>query len=233
MLFRSPKAYVFETGTNVWRQYDAWPPKNTESETLYLNDKGRLTFEPPTTAGEVFDEYVSDPSKPVPYTGTTSFSMTREHMDDDQRFAASRTDVLVYQTEPLKEDLTLAGPITNELFVSTTGTDSDFVVKVVDVYPDSFPDPTPNPAGVRMSGYEQLVRGELFRGRYRNGYDHPEAFKPGEVARIHYTMPDVFHTFRAGHRIMIQVQGSWFPLADRSEERRVGKECRSRWSPYH
>jgi putative CocE/NonD family hydrolase len=217
---KEPKAYVFETGSNVWRELDSWPPKNAREQTLYLQAAGKLAWSAPAGA-PAFDEYVSDPARPVPYTGTTSLSMTREHMDDDQRFAAARTDVLVYQTEPLTEDLTIAGPIANELFVSTTGTDSDFVVKVVDVYPDTYPDASPNPSGVRMGGYEQLVRGELFRGRYRKGYDHPEAFQPGEVARIHYTMPDVFHTFRAGHRIMIQVQSSWFPLADRNPQKFV------------
>jgi uncharacterized protein len=216
-----PKAYVFETGSNTWRELDAWPPKNAKEQTLYLQPGGKLGWTAPPSGGSPFDEYVSDPAKPVPYISAISLSMTREHMTDDQRFAASRPDVLVYQTEPLTEDLTLAGPITNELFVSTSGTDSDFVVKVIDVYPDSFPDPSPNPAGVRMGGYEQLIRGELFRGRYRNGYDHPEAFKPGEVARIRYTMPDIFHTFRAGHRLMIQVQSSWFPVADRNPQKFV------------
>jgi len=144
--------------------------------------------------------------------------MTREHMTEDQRFAATRTDVLVYQTEPLQEDLTFAGPIWPSLHVSTTGTDSDFVVKLIDVYPDDYPDPDPNPTGIHMGGYQQLLRGEVMRGRFRNSFEHPEPFIPGKLAKIDYVMPDVFHTFRQGHRVMVQVQSSWFPLADRNPQ---------------
>ncbi len=220
-----PKAWVFETGANQWHQFEAWPPLNAHERTLYLKAGGKLSVAagaPAASPGaSPYDEYVSDPAKPVPYTGTTSFAMTRQHMTDDQRFAASRTDVLVYQTDVLPEDLTVAGPISNDLFVSTSGTDSDFVVKVIDVYPDNFPDANPNPTEVHMGGYQQLLRGELFRGRYRNGYDKPEAFKPGEVARVHYDMPDIYHTFRKGHRLMIQVQSSWFPLVDRNPQKYV------------
>ena len=215
----TPKAWVFETGTNQWREFDAWPPKNAQAQTLYFQAEGKLA--PTLPSARAFDEYVSDPAKPVPHTSIMSFGMAPEHMTADQRFAARRPDVLVYQTDALTEDVTLAGPITPDLYVATTGTDSDFVVKLIDVYPDSFPGLDPNPALVQMSHYEQLLRGELFRGRYRNGYDHPEAFKPGEVAHIHYTMPDIFHTFRRGHRIMIQVQSSWFPLVDRNPQKFV------------
>ena len=144
--------------------------------------------------------------------------MTREHMTEDQRFASTRTDVLVYQTEPLTEDLTVAGPVWPSLHVSTTGTDSDFVVKLIDVYPDDYPDPDPNPTGIHMGGYQQLLRGEVMRGRFRNSFEHPEPFVPGKVAKIEYVMPDVFHTFRQGHRVMVQVQSSWFPLADRNPQ---------------
>jgi putative CocE/NonD family hydrolase len=147
--------------------------------------------------------------------------MTREHMTEDQRFAASRTDVLVYQSEPLESDVTIAGPLTPSLFVSTTGTDSDFVVKLIDVYPDDSPDNNPNPAGVRMGGYQQLIRGELMRGRFRNSFEKPEAFTPGKMEKIEYVMPDIYHTFRPGHRIMVQIQSSWFPLADRNPQKFV------------
>jgi putative CocE/NonD family hydrolase len=208
-----PEAYVFETGSNEWRKYDAWPPKSAKSATLYLGPNGMLSFTP-TKEKSGFDEYVSDPKKPVPYITDTALGMTREHMTDDQRLAGRRTDVLVYQTEPLEEDVTFSGPLKPELFVSTSGTDSDYVVKLIDVYPDDFPDPTPNPREVHMGGYQQLVRGELFRGRFRNSYERPEPFKPGAVTKIAYEMPDVNHTFRTGHRIMIQVQSTWFPLAD-------------------
>jgi putative CocE/NonD family hydrolase len=139
-------------------------------------------------------------------------------MVEDQRFAAARPDVLVYETQPLTADVTLAGPLEPRLFVSTTGTDSDWVVKLIDVYPNTFPDPDLNPAGVRMGGYQQLVRGELMRGRYRHSYEKPEPFTPGKVDKVDYTMPDVNHSFRRGHRIMIQVQSSWFPLIDRNPQ---------------
>jgi hypothetical protein len=215
---RLPEASVFETGANTWRSYDAWPPKNSSTLSIYLSAGGRLTFDAPVASGAPFDEYVSDPNKPVPYIPGISYGMTREHMCDDQRFAASRTDVLVYQTEELQQDITVAGPISPDLYVSTTGTDSDFVVKLIDVYPNDFPDDNPN---VHMGGYEQLVRGECFRGRFRNSYEKPEPFEPGKVARIHYTMPDINHTFRRGHRIMVQVQSSWFPLVDRNPQKFV------------
>jgi len=215
-----PEAYVFETGRNVWRKHDAWPPKGARMSTLYLRAGGKLSFEAPgEDAG--FDEYVSDPAKPVPFIPGQSEGMTREHMTDDQRFASTRTDVLTFATEPLDKDVTFAGPLTPSLFVSTTGTDSDFVVKLIDVYPDDYPDNDPNPAGVRMAGYQQLVRGEVFRGRFRNSFTKPEAFTPGKMEKIEYAMPDVYHTFRPGHRIMIQIQSSWFPLVDRNPQRFV------------
>ena len=219
-----PKAYVFETGTNVWRQYDVWPPKNAEAKTLYLNDKGRLTFGPPTSVGEVFDEYVSDPAKPVPFVGYTTMGVPQEYMDADQRFAASRTDVLVYQTEDLQDDVTIVGPVSPKLFVSTSGTDSDWVVKLIDVYPPYYPEPdadkTETPRKdvglpvVKMAGFQQLVRGEPMRGKFRRSFENPEAFVPGKMEEVSFEMPDINHTFRRGHRIMVQVQSSWFPLTD-------------------
>ncbi len=212
-----PEAYMFETGSNQWRKYDAWPPKNAVARRLYLGSGGKLSFDSPAQE-KAFDEYVSDPAKPVPYTGAISPGMTREHMLDDQRFASSRPDVLVYETDALTSDVTVAGPLEPRLFVSTTGSDSDWVVKLVDVYPDTFPDPDPNPSGVRMGGYQQLVRGELMRGRFRHSYEKPEAFTPGKMDTVDYAMPDVCHTFRRGHRIMIQIQSSWFPLADRNPQ---------------
>jgi putative CocE/NonD family hydrolase len=147
--------------------------------------------------------------------------MTREHMVEDERFASARPDVLVYETDPLSADITIAGPLAPRLFVSTTGTDSDWVVKLVDVYPDTFPDPDPNPTGVKMGGYQQLVRGELMRGRFRHSYEKPEPFTPGKMDKVEYTMPDVCHIFRRGHRIMVQVESSWFPLIDRNPQKYV------------
>ncbi|HZZ73214.1 MAG TPA: CocE/NonD family hydrolase [Pirellulales bacterium] len=217
--FDLPKAYVFEGGTDVWRKFDAWPPKTAAKKTLYLQPRGRLSFDPPAKDAKPFDEYVSDPAKPVPFIPNIAIGMTREHMLDDQRFAASRPDVLVYETDALEEDVTLAGPVRAKLQVSTTGTDSDWVVKLIDVYSGDFPNPDPNPSGVQMGGFQQLVRGELMRGKFRNSYEKPEPFTPGKVTAVHWVLPDVFHTFRRGHRIMIQVQSSWFPLADRNPQK--------------
>lgn len=217
-----PEAYVFETGRNQWRKHNAWPPTGALQRTLYFRVGGRLSFDAPsgdTSPG--YDEYISDPAKPVPFSTETHPGMTYTYMVDDQRFASRRTDVLVYQTDPLEGDVAVAGPIQCTLHVSTTGTDSDWVVKLIDVYPGDFPDPDPNPGNVRMGGYQQLVRGEPFRGRFRNGFDKPEAFEPGRVAKVAFEMPDIYHTFRCGHRIMIHVQSSWFPLVDRNPQKFV------------
>jgi len=132
--------------------------------------------------------------------------------------AAERPDVVVYETKPLEEDLTLAGPLKATLHVSTSGTDADWVVKLVDAYAGDFPDPNPNPAHVRMGGYQQLVRGDVFRGKFRHSFEKPDPFKPGQVTKIEFTIPDIFHTFRRGHRVMVQVQSSWFPLVDRNPQ---------------
>ena len=154
----------------------------------------------------------------MPSVGYIANTMTREYMVDDQRFASTRPDVLVYQTAPLKDDVTLAGPIGATLYVSTSGTDSDFVVKLVDVYPDDYPDPSPNPEKLRMGGYQQLCAVSRSGASSATASQHPEPFTPGKIAKIEYTMPDVFHTFRRGHRIMVQVQSSWFPLVDRNPQ---------------
>ncbi|WP_461453633.1 CocE/NonD family hydrolase [Mucilaginibacter sp.] len=215
-----PKATIFITGSNEWHKFSSWPPQNTEEKTLYFQPNGKLTFSQPTTT-DSFDEYVSDPNAPVPYQDGIQERRTREYMLDDQRFAERRPDVKVYQTDTLTEDITLTGPVIANLFSSTTGTDADYVVKLVDVFPDNYPNPVPNPKGVIMQGYEMLIRGEIFRARYRNSYEHPEAMEPGKVTEIKYAMPDVAHTFRKGHRIMIQVQNSWFPLVDRNPQKFV------------
>lgn len=220
-----PKAWVFETGTNVWRRHDAWPPKDAKRTSFYPAPVGTLALTSKHDSGATgvvdligSDEFVSDPAKPVPFINKTDVGMVREYMTADQRFASQRPDVLVYQTDALKTDLTLAGPIEVELYVSTTGTDADWVVKVIDVYPDDLADPDPNPTGVRMGGYQQLIRGEPFRGKFRNGFDKPEAFTPGEVTKVKFVMPDVYHTLRPGHRLMVQVQSTWFPLVDRNPQ---------------
>ncbi|HJS07874.1 MAG TPA: CocE/NonD family hydrolase [Pirellulales bacterium] len=213
-----PEAYVFETGTNQWRRYDNWPPKNTREKTLYFHEGGRLAFEPPASSGSKYDEYLSDPAKPVPFIPNIAIGMTVEHMLDDQRFASSRPDVLVYQSDVLEEDVTIAGPITASLHVSTSGTDSDWVVKLIDVYSGDFPNPQPNPEGIQMGGYQQLVRGEAMRGKFRESFSTPKPFKPGEMTKVEYVLPDAYHTFRRGHRIMVHVQSSWFPLVDRNPQ---------------
>jgi putative CocE/NonD family hydrolase len=214
---RLAKAIVFETGTNRWRHYDSWPPESAKSKSLYLGEAGRLAFDPPTK-DEAFDEYVSDPGRPVPYAEKISVGMEKEYMVADQRFAARRPDVLVYTSEPLAEDKTLAGPIEVALVVSTTGTDADWVVKLIDVYPDDLPPPEPNPSGLQPGGYQQLVRGEPMRGKFRTGFDRPQPFEVSTPTAVNFTMPDVNHTFRSGHRIMVQVQSSWFPLVDRNPQ---------------
>lgn len=219
-----PKAWVFETGTNVWRKHDAWPPKEAKKTAFYIHSYGKLGDVPNATIPAELngdgssDSFVSDPAKPVPFINKTDIGMVKEYMTADQRFASTRPDVLVYQGGVLKEDLTLAGPIEVELYVSTTGTDADWVVKVIDVYPDDFPDAEPNPTGVKMGGYQQLIRGEPFRGKFRNSFEKPEPFKPGEVTKVKFVMPDVYHTLRPGHRLMIQVQSTWFPLVDRNPQ---------------
>ena len=214
-----PEAYVFVTGKNEWQREDQWPPRNAVPRNLYFRDDWKLSWDPDSRdSADAYDEYISDPEKPVPYISEIAIGMTREHMVEDQRFASRRTDVLTYATDKLKKDITIAGPVTSSLNVSTTGTDSDFVVKLIDVYPDDFPDNEPNPANIRMGGFQQLVRGELFRGKFRNGFSNPEPFIPGRITKIEYQMPDIFHTFRKGHRIMIQVQSSWFPLVDRNPQ---------------
>ena len=216
--YTATEAHVFETGANLWRRFDAWPPKEAVARTLYFRAGGFLDFNPPADAAEAFDEYVSDPAKPVPVSLEPSTGYPRSYPVQDQRFAACRPDVLVYKTEPLEDDLTLAGPLQATLQVSTTGTDADWVVKLVDVYAGDFPDPNPNPAHVRMGGYQQLVRGDVFRGKFRNSFEKPEPFEPGKLSKVQFTMPDILHTFRRGHRVMVHVQSSWFPLVDRNPQ---------------
>jgi putative CocE/NonD family hydrolase len=206
-----PKAWVFETGSNQWRKFDAWPPPGKTLD-LFPTEKGVLSTQHP--AQERHDEYVSDPARPVPYSASLSLRMRGDYMTDDQRFAAARTDVLVYQSAVLDHDVSVFGPIPVELKISTSSTDSDFVVKLIDVYPENAELPA-------MSGYQQLVRGEPFRGKYRKSFETPIAFEPGKPDRIVFALPDVAHTFRAGHRIMVQIQSSWFPLTDRNPQKFV------------
>jgi len=222
-----PKAVVFETGTNVWRTFPSWPPQAATPKTLYFHAGGKLSFEPPTEASSS-DSYVSDPAHPVPFVGYTTDTVPQRYMVDDQRFASYRPDVLVYQSDILEEDVTIAGPISPKLRIASSGTDSDFDVKLIDVYPENYPDPEegtgrPNKRildapPLHMGGYQQLLRGEPMRAKFRDSWEKPEALTPGKMTEVDFTMPDLFHTFRAGHRIMVQVQSSWFPLTDRNPQ---------------
>jgi putative CocE/NonD family hydrolase len=216
-----PDALMFLTGLNEWRRHDTWPPKTAQPKTLYFGERGALVWQKPTSADGA-DSYVADPNRPVPLVGYTAQGMPGDYMTSDQRFASQRPDVLVYETPPLGSDLTIAGPIEVTLHVSTTGTDADFVVKLIDVYPGSASSPDAPAAGtaypVKMGGYQQLVRGEPFRGKFRSSFEKPEPFAPGQPATITFTMPDAYHTFRRGHRVMVHVQSSWFPFIDRNPQ---------------
>jgi uncharacterized protein len=213
----APEAAVFVTGENAWRTPPAWPPPEATPRTFYLREGGALSETAPDSPGTSADEYVSDPNAPVPYIPSPGTGMRRDYMIADQRFATGRADVLVYQTPPLADDVTVTGPIEVSMHVSTTGTDGDWVVKVIDVYPENGTVPA-GVSGAPLAGYQQLVRGEPFRGKFRDGFERPVPFVPGQPARIAFELPDVAHTFRRGHRLMVHVQSSWFPLIDRNPQ---------------
>jgi putative CocE/NonD family hydrolase len=212
-----PEATAFRTGANEWKSFDEWPPVGLRPRSLYFHANGKLSFDPPKDSGESFDEYLSDPAKPVPYTNAITNSRGTSYMIEDQRFAARRPDVLTFETEALGEDLTLAGPITADLFVSTTGTDADFIVKLIDVYPDN----APSGVNSSMDGFQMLVRAEVMRGKFRNSLSKPEPFTPGKPDELKIVLNDIHHTFKAGHKIMVQIQSSWFPLVDRNPQKFV------------
>ena len=201
-----PEAAVFDTGRNVWREEAQWPPPSTSPVTFYLDSGHRLAAAPPA-GGTGYDEYVSDPAHPVPYVPTVPTMVPGDWMAEDQRFTDHRNDVVTYRGEPLAADLTVAGPVSVRLRVSTSGTDADFVAIVIDEYPEAGDMGLPG-------GFERLVRGEPFRGRYRRSFEAAQPFRPGEADTITFTMPDVLHTFRRGHRLLVRVQSSWFPLVD-------------------
>jgi uncharacterized protein len=219
---RLPEAMVFNTGANRWQSYAQWPPANLEEKSLYLHSDGKLSFSAPDKgSADEFDEYVSDPKKPVPFTSEIRTTMGREFMVEDQRFAWTRPDVLSYETGTLAEDVTIAGPIIASLFVSTSGTDSDYIVKLIDVYPGDAPDNDPNPANIRMGHFQMLVRGEVMRAKFRNSYEKPEPMVPGKVTKVEFELRDAHHTFKKGHKIMVQIQSSWFPLVDLNPQKFV------------
>ena len=212
------EATIFVTGSNEWRSFDTWPPKNVVEKSLYLQPSGAISFSPPESTNN-FDEYVSDPMKPVPYAEAVHVYRTAEYMTDDQRFASRRPDVMVYQTDILQDDLTMTGPLTADLFVSTTGTDADYIVKLIDVFPPETKADISTDVKVPLGEYQMLVRGEVFRGKYRNSFEKPEPFIPGKVTEVRFGMLDIAHTFKKGHRIMVQIQNSWFPLVDRNPQK--------------
>jgi uncharacterized protein len=219
------EATIFFSGENKWHNYTQWPPAEKHDQALYLQPNGKLGWDKPGANGG-YSEYTSDPAHPVPYTEDVHFSRTREYMTDDQRFAARRPDVLSFETGTLDNDLTLGGTVVADLLTSISSTDADFVVKLIDVFPDNFSYPDAQAQSRRsaggdypMGGYELLVRGEIMRGRFRNSFAKPEAFKPGKTEKVKFELPDVAHTFLKGHKIMIQIQSSWFPIADRNPQK--------------
>lgn len=228
------EANIFVSGENKWRRFDEWPPKNITYKNLYIQPGGTLSFD--KNAGFIdpvkekkelnYSEYISDPNHPVPYTEDVHINRTREYMTDDQRFASRRPDVLSFTTNILSEDVTVTGPVVADIMTSISTTDADFVIKLIDVFPDDFKyndvsSGAGNGKDYPMGGYQMLVRGEIMRGKYRNSFERPEPFVPGKVTEVKYTLPDVAHTFQKGHKIMIQVQSSWFPLADRNPQKFV------------
>ena len=216
------EAIVFETGSNQWRSYEHWPPKEAKTKSLYLHAGGRLSFTPPTGESDcAVDEFISDPDKPVPFSAEIRTTQGHTWMVEDQRFAARRPDVLVYETESLEEDVLIAGPIIASLHVSTTGTDADWIVKLIDVYPPSAEDNSPNGKQVKMGGYQMLLAGEAFRGKFRRSFEEPEAMVPDQVASMEFDLRDKCHRFLKGHKIMVQIQSTWFPVIGRNPQKFV------------
>ncbi len=216
--FSAAEATVFETGSNKWKSYTVWPPKNTISISYYFNKDDGLSIKKPLGA-KSFKQYVSDPAKPVPYTNGIFNRRNNEYMTEDQRFVATRPDVVLFKTIPLKENMILSGKIIADLFVSISGTDADFIVKLIDVSPLNDLDSTSNYFNMEAGGYQQLVRAEVMRGKFRNSYEKPEPFKPDAITRVKFNLNDVAHCFKKGHQIMVQVQSSWFPLIDRNPQK--------------
>jgi uncharacterized protein len=224
---KQAEATIFFSGANQWKEFAQWPPAEKQDRPIYLRENGKLSWDKPA-AKSGYSEYVSDPAKPVPYTEDVHHDRTIAYMTDDQRFAARRTDVLCFQTDILEEDITLAGTVIADLLTSISTTDADFVVKLIDVFPDNFNYPGNMQVAGRqglgnytMNAYQMLVRGEIMRGKYRNSFENPSPFKPNKIERVKFELPDVAHTFKKGHRIMIQIQSSWFPLVDRNPQKFV------------
>jgi len=213
------EANVFETGADRWRRFDAWPPKVLKETRFYLREGQKLATEPPDANSEqARDSFISDPQKPVPYTAEILNGWAKNYMVEDQRFSARRPDVLVYETDVLTEDLTLAGPITADLWVTTTGTSADWVVKIIDVLPPDTPNREIDGREIVLGGAQRLVRWEVIRGRFRESYSEPKPFESGKITKVTLPLQDVLHTFKAGHRLMVHIQSSFFPFIDRNPQ---------------
>jgi putative CocE/NonD family hydrolase len=211
--FNAAEATVFETGTNKWKEYSTWPPKAAKFASWILTSNKGLSFKETASAG--YDQYISNPSDPVPYLNTNGPNRVNEYMAADQEFASKRKDVLSYQSPVLQNDITLTGPVTADLYVSVSGTDADFVVKLIDVLPDDAADEN----GKNVAGMQRLVRAEVLRGKFRNSFSKPEPFVPGKITRVTYQLNDIAHCFKKGHKVMVQIQSSWFPLVDRNPQK--------------
>ena len=229
------EALLFQTGSNTWTRFDAWPPRDAQQKSLYFGTDGKLSFDAPKTdTAEAFDSYVSDPANPVPYRNRpVDETYPSDHpgrwytwLVQDQRFVEKRPDVLSWKTDVLQEDVTLTGQVTAKLFAATTGSDSDWVVKLIDVYPDK-PD-----TDLNLAGYELMIADEIFRERYRNSYEKPEAIAPGEITPFTIDLHTADHVFKKGHRIMVQVQSTWFPLYDRNPQKFVPNIFQAKESDY-
>ncbi len=210
-----PEAMVFDTGVNKWSNFDVWPPRLSQETSLYLQPRGRVGM---GKADSGVAEFVSDPADPVPFIGRTVSGVPSSFMIEDQRFASARSDVLTFRTEPLEADMTLAGPISAELYVSITGTDADWIVKVIDEYPSDAPTNTKVTPPVELANYQMLVRWDCLRGKYRESLSHPKPFVPGETTLVRVPLQGLFHTFKKGHRLVVQIQSSMFPLLDRNPQ---------------
>lgn len=217
-----PDAYLFDTGIKQWAEFESWPSEKIEPVSLSFGKNGKLLVNGETDDDLSF-EYISDPATPVPYRSEiikVPFT-PRAYMTDDQRHASRRPDVLTFSTDELPEDWLVGGEIQVKLNASISTTDADFIVKVIDVYPADEPATIATPEHVNMGGYQQLVRSEVFRGRFRNSFEKPEPFTPGKVETISFPLQDILHTFKKGHKMMIQIHSTWFPYIDRNPQKYV------------
>lgn len=218
--FDQAEVTLFETGSNQWKNYNVWPPANSHPTPFYFQASGKLSTAKPAGANS-FTDYISDPNKPVPYTSVISGRRNNEYLVEDQRFAYQRPDVISFETDSLTQDVTLTGEIVANLLVSITGSDADFIVKLIDVWADNdvLPASGANQRPTAMGGYQQMVRAEVFRGKFRNSFSKPEPFIRDKIEKVSFKLNEVAHTFKKGHRIMVQVQSSWFPLVDRNPQK--------------